>query len=259
MALYKVVLAYDGTHFFGYQRQGSARTVQSVVEAALRELGWPGGSLLAAGRTDTGVHALGQVIAFNLDWRHSCEDLLAALNAHLPEDAAAQTVQEAPAGFHPRYDAIARRYRYRVFYRPVRDPLCERYAWRVWPEPAPGVLEQSASTLVGKHDFAAFGTPPRTGGSTVRTVSYAAWKAQDDGVIFEIVANAFLYHMVRRLVFVQVAAAQGRLEVDTVLSSLDSHTAQPVQGLAPPQGLALVEVAYHPAEARLGGEQDNLK
>ena len=258
MALYKVVLAYDGTDFFGYQRQGSARTVQSVVEAALRELGWPGGSLLAAGRTDTGVHALGQVIAFELGWQHSCQELLAALNAHLPQDVAAQAVQEALAGFHPRYAAAARRYRYRIFCSPIRHPLRERYAWRVWPQPELGRLQQSARLLVGKHDFAAFGTPPRTGGSTVRMVTQVAWTAQEDELIFEIVANAFLYHMARRLVFVQVARAQGRLDEDIVLRCLESPAPQPVQGLAPPQGLALVEVVY-PTGSPSGGERDNLK
>src|SRR5512139_427161 len=103
MARYQVILAYDGTEFFGFQRQASGpkeRTVQAVVEAALRQLGWQGKTILASGRTDTGVHALGQVIAFDLEWAHSTEALRSAINAHLPADVAVQTVAPAADDFH---------------------------------------------------------------------------------------------------------------------------------------------------------------
>src|SRR3989337_127644 len=112
MVRYKVILAYDGTDFQGFQRQAKARTVQSVVEAALRSFGWQGKAILASGRTDTGVHASGQVIAFDLDWAHAPEALRSAINAHLPEDVAVQTVTQAADDFHPRYAAQARRYRF---------------------------------------------------------------------------------------------------------------------------------------------------
>ena len=111
---YKVILAYDGTHFFGFQRQGADRTVQLEVEAALRQLGWQGRAITSSGRTDSGVHATGQVIAFDLDWRHGTESLLRALNAKLPDDVAVQAVEVAPADFHPRFDATSRCYRYQV-------------------------------------------------------------------------------------------------------------------------------------------------
>ena len=133
MARYQVILAYDGTFFKGYQRQAQARTVQAVVETALRQLGWRGRTVLSAGRTDTGVHASGQVIAFDLEWAHPAEELLRALNANLPEDVAAREIHEADLEFHPRYWAVSRRYRYRLFCQETRDPLRERYAWRVWP------------------------------------------------------------------------------------------------------------------------------
>ncbi len=133
MARYQVILAYDGTDFAGSQRQAKSRTVQGEFEKALQRLGWPGRSAMMAGRTDAGVHAAGQVAAFDFDWAHTPEELGRALNANLPADMAVHRVQAVPAEFHPRFDAASRRYRYRLFCRNSRDPLRERYAWRVWP------------------------------------------------------------------------------------------------------------------------------
>ncbi|MBN1668131.1 MAG: tRNA pseudouridine(38-40) synthase TruA [Anaerolineales bacterium] len=244
MARYKVILAYDGTYFSGSQRQAETRTVQAVLEAALRKLGWLERSIQLAGRTDSGVHALGQVAAFNLDWNHAPEALLRALNALLPEDLAVQALTAVPAGFHPRYDALARRYRYRLLCDPIRQPLAERYAWRAWPQPELELLQLAAAELPGVHDFAAFGSPHRQGGSTVRQVLTAAWSAFPGGFTFEITGNAFLYHMVRRLVQVQVSIAQGQQALALISKSLQHPPETPLQGLAPPQGLTLVEVHY---------------
>ena len=247
MARYQVILAYDGTRFQGYQRQpniSGSLTIQGVFEEALKRLGWQDGTTLAAGRTDAGVHASGQVVAFDFEWKHAQEALQAALNAHLPKDVVVQSIQPAAPDFHPRYDALTRKYRYRIYCRPVPDPLRERYAWRVWPAVEPETLQQAASILVGRHDFAAFGTPPRTGGSTVRTVLLAGWHPEDIDLVFEIVGDAFLYRMVRRLVYLQVAVGQGRLEPKQLAAFLQSPPPSPVQGLAPPQGLVLVEVTF---------------
>lgn len=134
MERYQVILAYDGSHYKGFQRQANARSVQAVVENALRKVGWEGKSILAAGRTDTGVHALGQVIAFEMDWSRSSEELQTALNALLPSDVVARDVRQVCPSFHPRYDASWRKYFYRLYCQPVRQPLLEPYAWRVWPE-----------------------------------------------------------------------------------------------------------------------------
>jgi tRNA pseudouridine38-40 synthase len=112
---YQAILAYDGTHFLGFQRQGKGRTVQGVVEAALRQLGWQERTILAAGRTDTGVHASGQVIAFDFEWHHPVEALQKALNTLLPQDVSACEVQPTRADFHPCYDAVSRRYRYSLY------------------------------------------------------------------------------------------------------------------------------------------------
>jgi tRNA pseudouridine38-40 synthase len=243
MARYQIILAYDGTHFLGFQRSGSTRTVQGVVEAALRKLGWQERILLSAGRTDTGVHASGQVIAFNLDWSHSTEDLGRAVNAMLPEDVAVKSIQEAAPDFHPRYQAVRRFYRYSIYCSPERDPLLDRFAWRVWPVVDEQRLHEAARILPGTHDFSAFGTPPRAGGSTVRTVYHAVWQPQAQGLLFEVSANAFLYHMVRRLVYWQVLTAQKRLSLEQWALAVEAAQ-QLTPGLAPPNGLVLTEVGY---------------
>lgn len=249
MARYQVILAYDGTEFHGFQRQGRGgqeRTVQGEVEAALRRIGWAGRSILAAGRTDAGVHASGQVIAFDLDWEHPEEALLRALNANLPLDAAAQAVRVARPDFHPRYDARARRYQYRILCREVRAPLRERYCWRVWPDVSVEPMRRAAADLIGRHDFAAFGAPHHPGRSTVRNVSQAHWLEDGAELVFEIVGNAFLYHMVRRLVSTLVGIGQGVLPADLIRKRLAEPAGEMVPGLAPPAGLNLVEVIYPP-------------
>jgi len=250
IAHYKAILAYDGTNFAGFQRQANARTVQGEVETALRQFGWTQSSILAAGRTDTGVHASGQVIAFELAWERSLDVLLKALNAHLPVDIAVRQVEVAQADFHPRYDALSRRYRYTLFCAPSRNPLRERYAWRVWPQVDFNLLAQASIPLVGTHDFRAFGTPPRPGGKTTRTVFVSEWKREaatpslGSDFVFEIEANAFLFHMVRRIVRLQVAVAQGKLPVESIPFYLTGEHPDPVKGLAPPHGLNLIAVRY---------------
>jgi len=243
MAHYQIILAYDGTDFFGFQRQGKTRTVQLVFETALASLGWQGRSVLAAGRTDVGVHATGQVVFFELNWDHPLESLKKALNANLPEDVAVREVYEANEDFHPRYDACSRTYRYRIYCQPQREPLIQRYAWRVWPVVELSVLQKAASLFPGKHDFSAFGTPPRPKGNTVRTVYQADWREQNGCLMFEVTANAFLYHMVRRMVYLQVMAARGKISLSDLAQAIDETRKQP-PGLAPPNGLTLADVKY---------------
>lgn len=243
MAHYKVILAYDGTHFLGFQRQGLVRTVQLEFENALKKLNWQERSILSSGRTDTGVHASGQVVAFALEWKHSPEQLLNALNATLPEDVAVKDVVEVRADFHPRFDAVERFYRYRIYTAAARDPLRERYAWRVRPTPAFDVLQSAARLLPGSHDFAAFGSPMKIGGSTIRTMVSANWEMSGDELFFEIRGNAFLYHMVRRMVYAQVQVGQNRLSLDDLDAAVRETRPMP-SGLAPAQGLVLEEVRY---------------
>lgn len=246
MAHYKLILSYEGTGFAGSQRQARRRTAQSELEKALRALGWRDRSVILAGRTDAGVHASGQVAAFDLDWKHGEDALRQALNSKLPADMAVLSVALVPPGFHPRFDATSRRYRYRIYSQPTRDPLRERFMWRVWPAVELKALQDVAGRIQGRHDFGAFGSAPGRRGSTIRTVMQACWTVAADGFVFEIEADAFLYRMVRRLVFVQVAVAQGRASgqaVEMALHSASRSGSLPA-GLAPAHGLALIEVNY---------------
>ena len=256
MAHYQLRLAYDGTGFVGLQRQSQGRTVQGVLEDALQALGWTGPGVRYAGRTDSGVHALGQVVTFHLDWAHDAAALVRALNARLPADVVVRQARVVAPDFHPRYDALARRYVYRLYCAPRRNPFRDRYAWRVWPCPQAGLLHAAAQALPGRRDFAALGTPPAgERGTTVRTVLRAAWyPLADDEWAFDVAADAFLYRMVRRMVAAQVTIAQGRRSLDAWRQALQQPPTAAWAVLAPPQGLYLAAVYYH-AEAPVALQQ----
>lgn len=250
MARYKLTLAYDGVNFFGSQKQANKRTVQGELEKALAELGWTGRSILMSGRTDTGVHATGQVASADLDWTHADGKLLRALNSLLPSDISVSAVQVVDENFHPRFEAKSRLYRYRIFCKPLRDPIQERFMWRVWPSIDGDSLLEAAQQLLGTHDFSAFGSPTTPKSITVRTVIKAEWtQTAENEWRFEVQANAFLYRMVRRMVFLQVAVAQGKIPVDAISGSLvkqeaaESRSGLP-SGLAPARGLTLINVEY---------------
>ncbi len=256
MARYKLILAYDGAAFEGSQRQISVRstaggrrpvrTVQGELEKALRALGWTGRSVTLAGRTDTGVHASGQAAAFDLEWTHDLHALREALNARLPFELAVRDVETVGPDFHPRFDATSRHYRYRLFCQSVRDPLCERTAWRVWPAIDGDLLAKIADVFRGQHDFSAFGSALGKKTNTVRVVMSSEWEKVEDAWHYDVTADAFLYRMVRRLVYVQVAVAQGRCSAELVARALGTPQLknQIPAGLAPAHGLNLVEVSY---------------
>lgn len=256
MERYQIILAYDGTEFLGYQRQGMKnRTVQLVVEDALRTLGWGGESILSAGRTDTGVHASGQVIAVDLVWRHSAQALAQALNARLPQDVAVRDVKAVSADFHPRFHAHRRTYQYQIVIDQFPHPLRDRYVWRLDSELDESLLHQAAKHLIGTYDCAAFGSPPKKGSSTMRTIYCAEWKRPlENAYKFTITANAFLYHMVRRVVFLQVNVARQRLGWENFQQGIDLRVALP-GGLAPAKGLCLVNVDYESARYESIGSQ----
>ena len=252
MALYKLTLAYDGSGFAGSQRQAptKTRTVQGELEKALRKLGWTGRSVILSGRTDTGVHATGQVASADLDWSHTESAFVRALNSALPSDMAVWSATMVDDRFHPRFDATSRCYRYSLFCQPLRDPIRERYAWRVQPVINPDVLAKASKLFIGTHDFSACGSPTTPKGGSVRTVKNAKWtQVAVDEWQFEVRADAFLYRMVRRMVFVQVCVAQGKFAAEAVANALAGQVSGKTRsglpsGLAPAHGLTLVEVTY---------------
>lgn len=245
MADYKSIVAYDGTEFEGFQRQADGhRTVQGEFEAALGRLGWTESSLRAAGRTDRGVHARGQVIAFGLNWAHGPLKLTQALNSELPPDIAVRSSGRVPDGFHPRYAALSRCYSYRLYCDATRDPLRERWAWRVWPAPDLARMGRAAQALVGRRDFRPFGSDPGSGGNTIRQVMLAEWNTTEDGLAFQIEADAFLYRMVRRIVSALVAVGQRKASTEALERLLENPGERWQWGLAPARGLCLESVKF---------------
>ena len=230
--------------FSGFQRQGGTRTVQLELENALRKLGWKEESIIGAGRTDSGVHAAGQVVSAAMEWHHGEEQLRSALNAALPPDLAVLKAEKAAADFNARYDALSRTYHYQIYFSPVRQPLRDDFSWRIWPKPDLEDLNRISRHFTGIHDFRAFGSPPRKDQSTVREIISNHWEQQSaDAFCFEIEANAFLYHMVRRIVFLQTAYAKGSVSEEEILRAVrDGIDAKP--GLAPARGLQLRQVRY---------------
>jgi tRNA pseudouridine38-40 synthase len=245
LGIYKSIVAYDGTDFHGFQRQvEGTRTVQNELENALRKLGWLENSLKAAGRTDAGVHARGQVIAYGLEWRADDEDLSNALNANLPKDVVVGRTEQVGEEFHPRFSATGRQYTYSVYSSPSRSPLRDRYQLRVWPEPDSEKLELASKLIIGRHDFAAFGQAPIEGGHTRREVRRAEWSSEQDGLLFVIEADAFLYHMVRRTVAAMMSVGTGRTDLNKIQELLEDPTRRWEGAIAPPVGLVLEKVFY---------------
>lgn len=249
MARYQSIVAYDGTAYHGFQRQAEGLpTIQAKLEQALGRIGWQGESLLAAGRTDAGVHALGQVIAFDHQWEHPTSALTAALNDQLPVDIGVVGSSQVAEDFHPRFDASSRVYRYRLLLSPQPDPLRVRFIWRRWAELDLAAMQRAADGLLGRHDFGAFGQAPVDGGHTRRHIFKADWVAAGDEWHFIIEANAFLQHMVRRLVAALIQVGENRVGVQELLAHLDQNRRRWQGNLAPPAGLTLLEVRYEPTE-----------
>lgn len=262
MTRYGALLAYDGTAYQGFQRQPAPRpTIQAAVEAALGRVCGRDVRIVAAGRTDAGVHAAGQVIAFDARWRHGESALQRAVNSQLPLDIALQSCWPAPS-FHPRYDALWRQYAYRIRTPAARNPLTARYEWQLAGMALDrAAMQAAAEQCLGELDFAAFGTPPQAGSSnTIRRVFESRWcEAEEEygkNCTYRIRGTAFLYHMVRRLVGMMVMVGRGRLTVVEFAEILHSRDLQRAKHLAPPQGLTLEAVGYPPGiwEAAASGE-----
>ncbi|WP_103680203.1 tRNA pseudouridine(38-40) synthase TruA [Alkalispirochaeta sphaeroplastigenens] len=245
-------VAYDGTHFCGYQIQRSDRTVQGELEAALERLLGEPVRTVCAGRTDTGVHALGQYVSFSApSSRIEPVSFAPALNSILPDDVSVVSSRLVPDDFHAQYSARQRHYRYYLYAAPVILPHRRRYAWRIPQFPSLARMNRDAEALVGTRDFSAFAMLGGEQRSTVRTVSYARFQPdRDEGLEFCIGATGFLRRMVRSIVGTLVERERLRLrgqEVTTPLEEILARGDRRGAGTtAPPWGLFLYDVDYDP-------------
>lgn len=242
---FRLTLEYDGTNYAGWQLQAEQDSIQGRLEAALAQLFGEAIRVRAAGRTDAGVHALGQVAAFQAPRPFECEELRRALNALLPPDIAIREAAAAPASFDPRRDATSRIYEYRILNRATRSALDYRYAWLVREQLDLFAMNQAASRLLGEHDFAAFRTLGSAEQTTRRRVFLSQWRATGDAqLLYRVEATAFLRHMVRTMVALMVEVGRGKIAPDAVTTILASLDRAQAPGAAPPHGLYLIEVRY---------------
>ena len=249
--LYRAVVEYDGTDLLGFQIQSQGRTVQGEIENVLQRLTGRPVRVTGAGRTDAGVHASGQVIAFRAPWKHSPADLFRAVNALLPSDIAFRSLHTAPEGFHPRFSAIKRCYRYQIGLWPGHSPLRSRYVWELGPDLDVEAMQRAAAHLLGSHDFATFGQPPQ-GDVTIRHIFSADWHPDPHApyLYFDLCANAFLRRMVRTITaaLVQIGRKQRPPEdISKLIAARDRSLAPPP---APAKGLILTQV-YYPSDAQI--------
>ena len=237
-------IEYDGTSYNGWQRQKTGLGVQQRVEEALTIVANENVEVVCAGRTDTGVHASGQVVHFDSQSERSNRGWLLGANTNLPADIAVTWAQPVDDEFHARFSATARRYRYLILNRLQRSALHRDRAWWVYEPLDAERMHESAQHLVGKHDFSAFRAAGCQARTAVREISQIAVTRCDDWLTLEVTANAFLQHMVRNITGTLAAVGQGEQDIDWIGTVLESRDRKAGGIAAPPHGLTLVGVDY---------------
>lgn len=237
-------LEYDGTAYNGWQRQKTGTGIQALVEQAVSHVANEAIEVTCAGRTDTGVHAIGQVLHFDSTAQRSERGWLRGINSHLPADINVHWARPVAADFHARFSALSRHYRYLILNRPARSALYRDRAWWVYQPLEAGLMNDAVRLLVGKHDFSAFRAAGCQASTPVREVSSAKVWRQDDWIIFTITANAFLQHMVRNITGLLMAVGAGERTPEWALEVLQGVDRTKGGIAAPAQGLTLTGIDY---------------
>ena len=241
----KLLIEYDGTNFQGWQVQPKGPTIQGIIEEKLGLLTGESIRLIGSGRTDAGVHALGQVAHFKTQSQMDAHSMQRALNSLLPSDIVIQKIEEVEEGFHARRHSKSKVYEYRILNRSLRSPFHHGYAWHIPQRLDLKEMKEGTQYLIGEHDFSSFrsvGTPTRT---AVRKMIRAEWKRGRNGFIrFEIEANGFLKQMVRAIVGTLIEVGRGKISVEEFRRILDAKDRKKAGPTAPAHGLFLKEVKY---------------
>jgi len=245
MRTLKLVIEYEGTNYRGWQVQSKGPTIQGVIEERLKRLTGESVRLMASGRTDAGVHAVGQVAHFKTESAMDVSTILRALNSLLPSDIAIQKAEEVDPGFHARRSCQSKVYEYRILNRKLRSAFHRGYTWHIPQKLDLEAMKVATERLIGEHDFSSFrsvGSPTRT---AVRTVIRAEWKRKREGLLtFEIEASGFLKQMVRAIVGTLVEVGRGKTTPEEFLKILESRDRSKAGPTAPAHGLFLKEVRY---------------
>lgn len=244
MAVYRLDLSYDGTGFRGYARQPGVRSVQGDLESALATYLGVAVTTAVAGRTDTGVHALGQVVSFEYDGEVDLDRLPRAINGIVGSEVSVRAASLAPDGFNARFSANWRRYRYRMDTAPTPDPLSRHVAWHVGGSLDVDVMRETAAVFVEEHDFSSFCRKVE-GKSNVRRVTDTSLAESGDFLDFWIQANAFCHQMVRSIVGYLYDVGRGFSDAVCVSEVIAARDRSAVGTVAPPHGLVLWDVGYH--------------
>jgi tRNA pseudouridine38-40 synthase len=244
MATFKVILEYDGTHYAGWQRQPGHPTIQAAVEEALASVAQERIAIVGAGRTDAGVHALGQVASFRTEKPLPSEDWVRALNALLPKDICVRSVQQAAAAFHARYSALGKLYEYRILNRPERSALERERAWHLRKTLDLEAMREAAAALTGLRDFSSFEGSPTENTNPMCRLEELDLHREGDLIRINVYADRFLRQMVRAIVGTLTEVGIGSRAAGSLEAVLGAKSRAAAGKTAPPHGLYLMRVDY---------------
>ena len=244
MPTVKLVLEYDGTCYAGWQRQPDHPTIQEAIERAIHQVSQATVCVIGAGRTDSGVHALGQVASFrtHCDWPAS--NWMRALNAVLPKDIAVRSSALMDARFHAQHDARGKLYTYRILHRPARPTVDRAFVWHIYRPLNEAAMQQAAATLIGSQDFSSFEGSLTDNSNPICHLQRFTVIRHDDQILIEAYADRFLKHMVRAMVGTVVEVGLGKRTPDSITEILRSRDRSAAGQTAPPHGLCLMRVDY---------------
>lgn len=245
MINYKMVIAYDGSRYNGWQKQGNTKdTIQGKLEKVLEKLEGREVEVIGAGRTDAGVHALGQVVNVKLESKINEEMLLQYLNQYLPEDIAVLSVKEVPMRFHSRLNATEKTYLYRIYRSEIPNPFIRKYTVTITEELDIEKMRMAAELLIGEHDFKSFCSLKKSKKSTIRTLYSITIEEIEEEIRISVRGNGFLYHMVRIIIGTLLEVGTGKKKPEEIEQILEKRERQAAGKTAPAHGLFLKEVKY---------------